>query len=89
MANYERVLNQQLVDLEHLQQLCWSGCPSHLRPMTWRLLLRYAPGELPHVTWAACRVRQATVFEVVYIMHSAGEASASVHARLCAWLVCW
>ena len=87
VANYERVLKQQLVDLEHLQQLCWSGCPAHLRPMTWRLLLRYAPGELPHATCAGCCVRQAIVFEVVRVMHSVGEASASVHTRLCAWPV--
>ena len=49
IAKYEKVLSQQLVDLEQLQQLCWSGCPNYLRPSTWRLLLRYAPGELYHV----------------------------------------
>jgi hypothetical protein len=25
--------------------LCWAGCPHELRPVTWRLLLRYAPGN--------------------------------------------
>jgi len=45
IAKYDKVLSQQLVDLEELQQLCWSGCPNHLRPVTWRLLLRYAPGN--------------------------------------------
>ena len=33
----------QVVDLDALRELAWSGVPSDLRPACWQLLLGYLP----------------------------------------------
>ncbi len=33
----------QVVDLDALRELAWSGVPSDLRPTCWQLLLGYLP----------------------------------------------
>ena len=33
----------QVVDLDALRELCWSGVPADLRPLCWRLLSGYLP----------------------------------------------
>ena len=33
----------QVVDLEALRELAWSGIPAELRPVCWQLLLGYLP----------------------------------------------
>lgn len=38
-----RLLALQVVDLEALRELAWSGIPAGLRPTCWRLLLGYLP----------------------------------------------
>jgi len=34
---------RQVVDLEALRELAWSGIPAELRPQCWQLLLGYLP----------------------------------------------
>ena len=36
-------LSLQVVDLDALKELCWSGVPADLRPLCWRLLSGYLP----------------------------------------------
>ena len=36
-------LASQVVDLDALRELCWSGVPADLRPICWRLLSGYLP----------------------------------------------
>ncbi|KAL4854198.1 GTPase-activating protein gyp1 [Chlorella vulgaris] len=43
VAKFMRLLDEQVVDLEALRELSWSGIPPSLRPMCWRLLLGYLP----------------------------------------------
>eukprot|EP00960_Hanusia_phi_P070191 767257-Hanusia_phi.AAC.2 len=43
---FDQVLGAAVIDLGALQGLCWSGCPAEHRAVTWRLLLRYMPGEV-------------------------------------------
>jgi len=43
IAKFSRVLNEQVVDLDALRELAWSGIPGNLRPVCWRLLLGYLP----------------------------------------------
>ncbi|CAK0787611.1 hypothetical protein CVIRNUC_010833 [Coccomyxa viridis] len=42
-AKFKRLLEQQVVDLDALRELAWSGVPSDLRPTCWQLLLGYLP----------------------------------------------
>ncbi|PSC74343.1 GTPase-activating gyp1 [Micractinium conductrix] len=43
IAKFKRLLDVQVVDLEALRELTWSGIPVALRPTCWRLLLGYLP----------------------------------------------
>lgn len=43
MAKFHKCLDQQVVDLDQLRELAWSGIPPDLRPMCWKLLLGYLP----------------------------------------------
>ena len=43
VAKFSRILHESTVDIEALRELAWSGIPSHLRPLCWRLLLGYLP----------------------------------------------
>jgi hypothetical protein len=36
---FERVLSAPIVNLRELEKIVWSGCPSNLRPVCWKLLL--------------------------------------------------
>lgn len=40
---FQKILDEQIVDLEILRELAWSGIPPLLRPLCWRLLLGYVP----------------------------------------------
>jgi hypothetical protein len=40
---FEKLLQEQIVNLDALRELAWSGIPVRLRPLCWRLLLGYLP----------------------------------------------
>lgn len=40
---FQKLLDEQIVNLEALRELAWSGIPPMLRPLCWRLLLGYVP----------------------------------------------
>jgi hypothetical protein len=40
---FEKLLGEQIVDIEQLRELSWSGIPPEFRPVCWRLLLGYVP----------------------------------------------
>ncbi|KAK9904760.1 hypothetical protein WJX75_002030 [Coccomyxa subellipsoidea] len=42
-AKFKKLLDQQVVDLDALRELAWSGVPADLRPVCWQLLLGYLP----------------------------------------------
>ncbi|XWS13177.1 hypothetical protein CRYUN_Cryun36dG0015200 [Craigia yunnanensis] len=43
VMKFTRELSGQMVILERLRELAWSGVPPYMRPNVWRLLLGYAP----------------------------------------------
>lgn len=43
MRKFNRCLDEQLISLDQLRELSWSGVPGELRPLVWRLLLGYLP----------------------------------------------
>ncbi|XVE81002.1 hypothetical protein DITRI_Ditri15bG0027400 [Diplodiscus trichospermus] len=43
VMKFTRELSGQMVILERLRELAWSGVPPYMRPDVWRLLLGYAP----------------------------------------------
>eukprot|EP00887_Chlorella_sp_A99_P006931 scaffold2.g6931.t1 len=43
VAKFQRLLDEQIVDLEALRELAWSGVPPGMRALCWRLLLGYLP----------------------------------------------
>jgi hypothetical protein len=55
MAKFQRLLDEQVVDLEALRELSWSGIPPSLRPTCWRLLLGYLPPNRERRAQASCR----------------------------------
>ena len=82
IARYEQVLSQQLVDLNQLQQLCWSGCPNQLRPQTWRLLLRYAPGNADRRQEKMARLRSEYADAVMNYFDKYDPDCASAHDKV-------
>ncbi|MCO5590366.1 hypothetical protein L7F22_044336 [Adiantum nelumboides] len=45
IAKFRKELSAPIVDLDSLRELAWSGVPSDMRPLVWRLLLGYAPSS--------------------------------------------
>ncbi|KAB2093427.1 hypothetical protein ES319_A02G093900v1 [Gossypium barbadense] len=43
VTKFTKELSGQMVILERLRELAWSGVPPYMRPNVWRLLLGYAP----------------------------------------------
>ncbi|KAL3146846.1 hypothetical protein ABBQ38_014820 [Trebouxia sp. C0009 RCD-2024] len=43
VKKFDKLLGEQVVDLDMLRELAWSGTPSDLRPLCWQLLLGYLP----------------------------------------------
>lgn len=43
IAKFRKELSAPVVDLDSLREIAWSGVPSDMRPLVWRLLLGYAP----------------------------------------------
>ncbi|XP_022733906.1 GTPase-activating protein gyp1-like isoform X2 [Durio zibethinus] len=43
VTKFTREVSGQMVILERLRELAWSGVPPYMRPNVWRLLLGYAP----------------------------------------------
>lgn len=43
LAQFEKILNSDTVDLNALRKISWNGVPSHFRPMVWQILLGYLP----------------------------------------------
>ncbi|KAE8718322.1 GDSL-motif lipase 7 [Hibiscus syriacus] len=43
VLKFTKELSMQMVVIERLRELAWSGIPSYMRPDVWRLLLGYAP----------------------------------------------
>ncbi|XP_022722258.1 GTPase-activating protein gyp1-like isoform X1 [Durio zibethinus] len=43
VTKFTRELSGQMVILERLRELAWSGVPPYMRPNVWRLMLGYAP----------------------------------------------
>ncbi|EGD75589.1 TBC1 domain family member 22A [Salpingoeca rosetta] len=46
IGQFEKALNSGNIDIERLKRLSWSGVPSQIRPMVWRLLCGYLPANL-------------------------------------------
>lgn len=57
-AKFRKVLDGQIVDLEALRELCWSGIPHDLRPICWQLLLGYLPPNRDRREHILARKRQ-------------------------------
>ncbi|KAK9804775.1 hypothetical protein WJX72_004752 [[Myrmecia] bisecta] len=43
VKKFHKLLGEQVVDLDALRELAWSGIPADLRPVCWQLLLGYLP----------------------------------------------
>ncbi len=43
LAQFEKILSVDTVDMNALRKISWNGVPSHLRPMVWQILLGYLP----------------------------------------------
>ncbi|CAH0514994.1 unnamed protein product [Peronospora belbahrii] len=44
-AQFERLLEKEMIDLDQLRKLSWGGIPTKHRPTVWRLLLGYMPSK--------------------------------------------
>uniref|UniRef100_A0AAV1TES1 Rab-GAP TBC domain-containing protein n=1 Tax=Peronospora matthiolae TaxID=2874970 RepID=A0AAV1TES1_9STRA len=44
-VQFERLLEQEVVDLDKLRKLSWGGVPTKHQPTVWRLLLGYMPSK--------------------------------------------
>jgi len=80
-AKFEKVLDEETVNLTELQGLCWSGCPPDQRADTWRLLLRYMPANSDRREAKMTRLRAEYADAVVKYFDSYDPASASPYDR--------
>jgi hypothetical protein len=80
-AKFEKVLDEETVNLTELQRLCWSGCPADQRADTWRLLLRYMPANSDRREAKMTRLRAEYADAVVKYFDSYDPASASPYDR--------
>jgi hypothetical protein len=80
-AKFEKVLDEETVNLTELQRLCWSGCPADQRADTWRLLLRYMPANSDRREAKMSRLRAEYADAVVKYFDSYDPASASPYDR--------
>lgn len=55
---FNKILGQDVVDLEGLRELAWTGIPPKLRPRVWRLLLGYEPAAQSRQTEVLGRRRE-------------------------------
>ncbi|KAI9908994.1 hypothetical protein PsorP6_014884 [Peronosclerospora sorghi] len=60
-AQFERLLEQDVVDLDQLRKLSWGGIPPKHRPIVWRLLLNYMPSKRDRQGAMLARKRQEYV----------------------------
>jgi hypothetical protein len=80
-AKFEKVLEEETVNLSELQGLCWSGCPPDQRANTWRLLLRYMPANSDRREAKMARLRAEYADAVVKYFDSYDPSSASPYDR--------
>eukprot|EP00026_Physarum_polycephalum_P004590 Phypoly_transcript_04612.p1 GENE.Phypoly_transcript_04612~~Phypoly_transcript_04612.p1 ORF type:complete len:612 (+),score=113.67 Phypoly_transcript_04612:185-2020(+) len=45
MEKFTKILSENVVDLEALKKLCWTGIPGEVRAQCWKLLLGYLPAN--------------------------------------------
>ncbi|GAB4813408.1 hypothetical protein N2152v2_000454 [Parachlorella kessleri] len=58
ITKFNKILGEQVADLEALRELSWSGIPPHLRSLCWRLLLGYLPPSRDRRQQILARKRQ-------------------------------
>eukprot|EP00891_Asterochloris_glomerata_P001979 jgi/Astpho2/1979/e_gw1.00038.107.1_t len=58
VKKFDKLLADQVVDLDLLRELAWSGIPADLRPTCWQLLLGYAPPNRERREQILARKRQ-------------------------------
>ena len=46
LYSLNKLLDEDMININKLKQLCWNGIPNNLRARIWRLLLGYAPKKL-------------------------------------------
>jgi hypothetical protein len=80
-AKFDKILDEETVNLTELQRLCWSGCPADQRADTWRLLLRYMPANSDRREAKMTRLRAEYADAVVKYFDSYDPASASPYDR--------
>ena len=80
-AKFEKVLEEETVNLAELQSLCWSGCPPDHRADTWRLLLRYMPANSDRRESKMARLRAEYTDAVAKYFETYDAASASPYDR--------
>jgi len=42
---FKQILDSQVIDLEQLRKLSWSGIPDEIRPTVWKILMGYLPAN--------------------------------------------
>ncbi|EKX50435.1 hypothetical protein GUITHDRAFT_66915, partial [Guillardia theta CCMP2712] len=78
---FDKVLGAAVIDLGALQALCWSGCPAEHRAMTWRLLLRYMPGNAERREDKMNRLRLEYADAVVHYFDKYDPEKASLYDK--------
>jgi len=71
IAKFHKILDADMVDLDKLKELAWTGVSPKLRPKVWKLLLSYLPPSTERQTSVLSRKRKeyhALVNEYCYVL---------------------
>lgn len=49
IQSYEKILNEDIVNIDKLKQLAWDGIPVQFRSKSWRVMLKYLPTNTENI----------------------------------------
>lgn len=77
IQSYEKILNEDIVNIEKLKKLAWDGIPVQFRSKSWRIMLKYLPTNLENIEQTLARKRKDYFVMVdTYIEHPTLERDA-------------
>eukprot|EP00250_Pteridium_aquilinum_P033386 c5538_g1_i1 orf=275-1639(+) len=81
IAKFRKELSAPVVDLDSLREIAWSGVPSDMRPLVWRLLLGYAPpnSDRREVALMRKRLEYADCVSQYYDIPNADKSEDELH----------
>lgn len=63
IAQFETLLNADVIDMVTFRNLCWNGIPSQYRPIAWPFLLNYHPSKGPSRSYYSAQATRISGYD--------------------------